>query len=100
MCAAMAPARRNVVLVIACMSTFLLNLDNTIVNVALPDIRTQLHAGVSGLQWTIDTYLMVLASLLILSGSLGDRFGRRRILIVGLLLFAFGSLLCGLAPDI
>jgi EmrB/QacA subfamily drug resistance transporter len=82
------------------MSTFLLNLDNTIVNVALPEIRTQLHPGVSGLQWTVDTYLMVLAALLILSGSLGDRFGRRRVLVTGLVLFACGSLLCGLATGV
>jgi EmrB/QacA subfamily drug resistance transporter len=96
----MSPARRNVILVIACMSTFLLNLDNTIVNVALPDIRAQLHPSVSGLQWSVDTYLMVLASLLILSGSLGDRFGRRRVLVTGLVLFACGSLLCSLATGI
>jgi EmrB/QacA subfamily drug resistance transporter len=91
-------ARKRVVLAIACMSTFLVNLDNTIVNVALPDIRAQLHPSVSGLQWIVDSYLMTLAALLILSGSIGDRFGRRRIFGIGLIIFAFGSLLSSLAP--
>ncbi|MBB4921155.1 MFS transporter [Kitasatospora kifunensis] len=81
------------------MSTFLVNLDNTIVNVALPGIRTQLHPSVSGLQWIVDSYLMTLAALLILSGSLGDRFGRRRVFGIGLVTFAFGSLLSSLAPS-
>ncbi|GGU65301.1 MFS transporter [Streptomyces albospinus] len=85
-------------LAIACMSTFLVNLDNTIVNVALPDIRAQFHPSVSGLQWIVDSYLITLASLLILSGSMGDRFGRRRVFEVGLVTFALGSLLSSLAP--
>ena len=69
-------------------------------NVALPAIQTDLHASVSGLQWTIDAYTLVLASLLMLSGSTADRFGRRRIFQTGLALFTLGSLLCSLAPSL
>src|SRR3954469_1862466 len=82
------------------MSLFIIGLDNTIVNIALPALRTDLHASVSGLQWTIDAYTLVLASLLILGGSTADRVGRRRIFQTGLALFTIGSLLCSLAPDL
>jgi len=75
-------------------------LDSTIVNVALPSIQRNLHASVSGLQWTIDAYTLVLASLLMLSGSTADRFGRRRVFQLGLGLFTIGSLLCSLAPGL
>jgi len=70
--------RRSVVLAICCLSVFMAGLDTTIVNVALPSIQRSLHASVSGLQWTIDAYTLVIACLLMLSGSLADRFGRRR----------------------
>jgi EmrB/QacA subfamily drug resistance transporter len=82
------------------MSLFIIGLDNTIVNIALPALRTDLHASVSGLQWTIDAYTLVLASLLILGGSTADRVGRRRVFQTGLALFTVGSLLCSLAPDL
>jgi EmrB/QacA subfamily drug resistance transporter len=82
------------------MSLFIVGLDNTIVNVALPSLRHDLHASVSGLQWTIDAYTLVLASLLILAGSTADRVGRRRTFQTGLVVFALGSLLCGLAPSL
>src|SRR5436190_10563922 len=82
------------------MSLFIVALDNTIVNVALPSIRKDLHASVAGLQWTIDAYTLVLASLLVLAGSTADRIGRRRVFQVGLLVFSLGSLLCGLAGSI
>jgi EmrB/QacA subfamily drug resistance transporter len=75
-------------------------LDVTIVNVALPSIRVALHASVSGLQWTIDAYALVIACLLMLSGSLADRFGRRRVFQIGLATFSLGSLLCSLAPSL
>jgi EmrB/QacA subfamily drug resistance transporter len=75
-------------------------MDITIVNVALPSIRADLDASVSGLQWTIDAYTVVLASLLILSGSTADRVGRRRTFQVGLALFTAGSLLCSIAPGL
>jgi EmrB/QacA subfamily drug resistance transporter len=93
-------ARRLVVLAICCMSLLIVGLDSTIVNVALPSIHRDLKAAVSGLQWTIDAYTLVLASLLILAGSTADRVGRRRIFQIGLVVFSVGSLLCGLAPSL
>ncbi|MFC4531200.1 MFS transporter [Sphaerisporangium dianthi] len=93
-------SRRMLILVICCMSLFIVGLDNTIVNVALPAIERDLHAPVSGMQWTIDAYTLVLAGLLLLSGSTADRVGRRRTFQVGLVVFAIGSLLCGLAPSL
>ncbi len=92
--------RRIGVLFICCMSLFIVGLDNTIVNVALPSISKQLHASVSGLQWIVDAYTLVLASLLMLSGSMADRFGRRRVFQLGLILFTLGSLACSLAPNL
>src|SRR5579862_670897 len=92
--------RRMAVLAICCLSLFIVGLDTTVVNVALPAIHRALHAPVSGLQWTIDAYTLVLAILLILSGSAADRLGRRRVFQVGLVVFALASLLCGLAPSL
>src|ERR1700722_13355648 len=82
------------------MSLLIVGMDNTIVNVALPSIQRDFHASVSGLQWTVDAYTLVLASLLMLSGSMADRFGRRRTFVTGLATFVDGSLLCSLAPDL
>ena len=79
------------------MSLLIVGLDNTIVNVALPSIGRELHTTVSGLQWTVDAYTLVLATLLMLSGSMADRFGRRRVFALGLSLFTLGSLLCSVA---
>ncbi|HET9691201.1 MAG TPA: MFS transporter [Acidimicrobiales bacterium] len=93
-------ARRRGVLAICSLSLFIVSLDNTIVNVALPSLQAQFHASVSGLQWVIDAYLLVLAALLLLSGSSGDRFGRRRVFQLGLAVFGVGSLLCSLAPSL
>ena len=73
-------------------------LDGTVVNVALPAIAADLGAGLSGLQWTLDAYLVTLSALLLVGGSLGDRYGRRRVFVVGLVGFTAASLLCGLAP--
>jgi EmrB/QacA subfamily drug resistance transporter len=92
--------RRTAILAICCMSLLIVAMDNTIVNVALPSIRRDLHASVSGLQWTIDAYVLVIASLLLLSGSTADRLGRKRTFQLGLLLFVAGSLLCSLAPTL
>jgi EmrB/QacA subfamily drug resistance transporter len=75
-------------------------IDGTVVNVALPRIGRQLDAGLAGLQWTVNAYTLTLASLILLGGSLGDRFGRRRVFMVGVVWFALASLLCGIAPDI
>ncbi|MDL2075470.1 MFS transporter [Streptomyces sp. GXMU-J15] len=74
-------------------------LDSTVVNVALPRIGTDLDANLSALQWTVNAYMLTLAGLILLGGSLGDRYGRRRIFVVGVLWFAAASLLCGLAPN-
>ena len=97
-----APSRgqRLLVLGICCFSLLIVGLDATIVNVALPSIRNDLHASVSGLQWVIDAYTLVLASLLMLAGSTADRIGRKRIFRAGLVVFSLGSLLCGLAPSL
>jgi EmrB/QacA subfamily drug resistance transporter len=92
--------RRLLVLAICCTSLFMVGLDSTIVNVALPSIQRDLHSPVSGLQWTVDAYTLVLASLLILSGSTGDRVGRRLTFQVGLVVFTLGSLLCSAAPGL
>ena len=92
--------RRLLVLAICCLSLLIVGLDTTIVNVALPAIRSSLHASVSGLQWTIDAYTLVLASLLMLAGSTADRIGRKRTFRAGLVVFSLGSLLCGLAPSL
>ena len=92
--------RRLLVLAICCMSLLIVGMDNTIVNVALPSIRTDLQVSLSGLQWTIDAYILVLASLLMLAGSTADRFGRQRTFQTGLVLFTLGSLLCSLAPGL
>ena len=74
-------------------------LDGTIVNVALRAIGQDLHTGVSGLQWTVDAYLVTLTALLLFGGALGDRFGRRRMFVAGLASFTVASVACGLAPD-
>jgi EmrB/QacA subfamily drug resistance transporter len=92
--------RRMLVLAICCSSLFIVGIDATIVNVALPSIQHDLHAPVSGLQWTVDAYTLVVASFLMLSGSTGDRIGRRRTFQTGLALFTLGSLLCSLAPGL
>src|SRR3984957_5339869 len=92
--------RGDLGLAVCCMSLFIVGLDATIVNVALPSIGRELHAPVSGLQWTIDAYLLVLASLLMLSGSTADRVGRRRTFQAGLAVFTLGSLACSVAPGL
>ncbi|MFF0742446.1 MFS transporter [Streptomyces sp. NPDC004111] len=92
--------RRMLVLGICCMSLLIVSLDNTALNVALPAMQRELGASVSGMQWTIDAYTLVLASLLMLSGSMGDRLGRRKVFRAGLVMFTLGSLLCSLAPNL
>ncbi|MCC2268564.1 MFS transporter [Streptomyces olivaceus] len=92
--------RRMLVLAICCMSLLIVSIDNTILNVALPSMQRDLHASTSGLQWAIDAYTLVLAALLMLSGSTADRIGRKRVFMTGLVVFTLGSLLCSLAPDL
>ncbi len=83
-----------------CLGVFMLLLDITIVNVALPDIQTELSASLSDLQWVIDAYALSLAALLLTAGSLADLFGRRRVFVIGTVLFTIGSIACGAAQDI
>jgi len=83
-----------------CFGLFMVMLDNTIVNVAIPSIQRDLGAGVAGLQLVLDAYVLVFASLLLTAGSLGDRFGRRRVFRAGLVVFTASSALCGLAPSL
>jgi EmrB/QacA subfamily drug resistance transporter len=88
------------ILCICCMSLLIVGTDVTIVNVALPSIRQDLHASLSGLQWSVDAYTLVIGSLLMASGSTADRFGRRRVFQTGLALFTLGSLLCSVATSV
>ncbi len=92
--------RRRLVLGICCLSLFLWGIDNTIVNVALPTIGRGLNASVSGLQWIVDGYTLVLASLVMSAGAAADRFGRRRVFLVGLAMFSASSALCSTAPSL
>src|SRR4051794_31420882 len=82
-----------------CLATFMLLLDVTIVNVALPSIERDLHAGFSDLQWVVDAYALTLAAGLLTAGSVADLIGRRKVYVAGLGLFTLASLFCGLADD-
>ncbi len=86
-------------LLLVSIATFMLLLDVTIVNVALPDIQRELHASLSSLQWVVDAYSLMLAAFLLTAGSLGDRLGRRRVFTIGFGIFTFASFLCGIAND-
>src|SRR3954451_5831000 len=90
--------RRMLVLAICCMSLLIVSLDVTALNVALPSMQRELHASTAGLQWTIDAYTLVLASLLMLSGSTADRIGRKRVFMAGLIIFSAGAPLWALPP--
>jgi MFS transporter, DHA2 family, methylenomycin A resistance protein len=91
--------RQALALTAVCMGQFMLQLDTTIVNVALPSIARSLHTPTSGLQWVVDGYILALASLLLSSGRLGDRSGHKRVYLAGLGMFALGSGLCALATS-
>ncbi|MGH2939150.1 MAG: DHA2 family efflux MFS transporter permease subunit [Solirubrobacterales bacterium] len=86
-------------LVLVSVATFMLLLDVSIVNVALPDIQRSLHASLSSLQWVVDAYALTLASFLLTAGSLGDRLGRRRVFTIGFGIFTLASFLCGISND-
>ena len=90
--------RKTIILISCCLSLLIVSMDATIVNVAIPSIRADFGASPAQMQWVVDVYTLVLASLLMLSGVTGDRFGRRRVFQIGLTVFAFGSLMCSLAP--
>ncbi|POM22553.1 Multidrug resistance protein stp [Actinomadura rubteroloni] len=91
--------RRWTVLAVCCLSLFLVGLDTTIVNVGLPAIGAGLGLGTHGLEWTVDAYTLAFAGLLVSSGALADRFGRRRVFRLGLVVFGGASAVCALAPD-
>lgn len=88
------------VLLAAVLGSGLAGIDATVVNVALPVLGKDLHAGFAGLQWTLNGYTLTLASFILLGGSLGDRYGRRRVFLIGVVWFAAASALCALAPTI
>src|SRR3954462_3603717 len=91
--------RRWWTLAVLCMSLVVIGVDNTILNVALPTLVTELHASTSQLQWIVDGYTLVFAGLLLTAGSLGDRFGRRGALSIGLVIFGLGSVLSAVAAS-
>ena len=91
--------RKRWTLLAVCVATFMLLIDVTIVNVALPDIQRDLDASLSSLQWVVDAYALTLASFLLVFGSIGDRLGRRRVFSIGFGLFIVASALCGLSSD-
>src|ERR671937_597099 len=86
-------------LLAVCTGVFMLLLDITIVNVALPDIQRGFHASLADLQWVVDAYALTLAALLLTGGSIADRVGRRRVFLIGLVVFTVASVLCGLATS-
>src|SRR5215210_4439256 len=96
----MGTPRGRWVLLTTVLGSSLAFLDSTVVNVALERIGNDLDADFSGLQWTVNAYTLTLAALILLGGSLGDRFGRRRVFVFGVVWFAVASLLCGLAPNV
>ena len=87
-------------LVTVCVAVFMLLIDITVVNVALPDIQSQLGASFSSLQWVIDAYALTLAAFQLTAGTVGDRVGRKQVFITGIVLFVLSSVACGLAPSV
>jgi EmrB/QacA subfamily drug resistance transporter len=96
----LAEPRGRWVLAAAVLGSSMAMLDGTVVNVALPTIGRELGTSLAGLQWTVTAYTLTLAGLILLGGSLGDRLGRRRVFLIGVVWFALASALCGLSPDI
>src|SRR5919206_4787141 len=92
-------AERRLILVVMCAGLFLVQLEVSIVNVALPSIRADLRASAAGLQWVVDGYAIALASLMLAGGTVGDLHGHRRVVLSGLGLFGLASLAAGLAPS-
>ncbi|MEU0795295.1 DHA2 family efflux MFS transporter permease subunit [Amycolatopsis sp. NPDC005961] len=87
-------------LTLTCVGQFMVLLDNTIVGVALPDMQTNLHTTLTGLQWIVDAYVLAVAMLLLAGGVSADKFGRKRVFLGGLAVFTVASLLCSFAPDV
>ena len=82
-----------------CFALFMIMLDNTVVNVALPSIQSHLHTTPANLEWTVNAYVLSFASLILLGGKLGDRFGRKRIFLLGLAIFTLSSAACALSTS-
>jgi EmrB/QacA subfamily drug resistance transporter len=97
---ALRPCRGPWVLIATILASSMAFIDGTVVNVALPALQNALHASVTNIQWVVESYALLLASLLLLGGSLGDLYGRRKVFLSGVLLFAIGSSWCGLATSI
>lgn len=97
--AAVTRRRQILVLVACCLSLFVVGIDVTAVNLALPAIRADLHGTVSEQQWMVSSYTLVLAAVMISAGAIGDRFGRKRIFLLGLVIFGVGSIVCAVAGD-
>ncbi|WP_109031138.1 MFS transporter [Streptomyces rubrogriseus] len=91
---------RAVLLTVTCLGQFMVLLDNTIVGAALPDMRESLHTQLTGLQWIVDAYVLLVAMLLLSGGVFADRFGRKRVYLTGVAVFTVASLLCSLAPSL
>src|SRR5213079_1500927 len=92
--------RHPAVLLAVCLGYFMAVLDATVVNVSLPDMARSFGAGVAGMQWVVDGYALLFASLLLTAGALGDRLGNRGTFVAGLALFTLASGLCGIAPNL
>ena len=90
---------RTLILLTMSLGVLIAQIDTSVVNLAVKQIGEGLHAGVSVLQWVVDAYNLVYASLLLTAGGLADIYGRRRIFVLGIVLFTIGSLVCGLAPN-
>ncbi|MFC9492307.1 MFS transporter, partial [Streptomyces hydrogenans] len=90
---------RAVLLTVTCLGQFMVLLDNTIVGAALPDMQHRLHTQLTGLQWIVDAYVLLVAMLLLSGGIFADRFGRKRVYLAGVAVFTVASVLCSLAPS-
>jgi EmrB/QacA subfamily drug resistance transporter len=91
---------RVITLIVTCLGTFMVLLDTTIIVTALPTIQSHLHTNLSDLQWVADAFTLSFAALLLTGGTLGDRFGRKRLFLAGMVLFLLGSMFCGFAPTL
>ncbi|MEU0512751.1 DHA2 family efflux MFS transporter permease subunit [Amycolatopsis sp. NPDC006125] len=94
------PVSRPVLLTLTCLGQFMVLLDSTIVGAALPDMQERLHVGLSGLQWIVDAYVLLVAMLLLSGGVFADRFGRKRVFLAGVAVFTAASVVCAVAPSL
>src|SRR5690242_13568403 len=99
-CELPAPANGSWILAATILGSSMAFIDGTVVNVALPALQSALGAGIADVQWVVESYALFLAALLLIGGSLGDRYGRRRIFAAGVVIFSLSSAWCGLAPGI